>query len=95
MKKIKKLVFLSGTRADFGKLKSLISKVAIDQKFEVSIFVTGMHMLEKFGYTHYEIDRSGFENVYKFVIVINCYKFLIYISIKSINLNNALFVRLL
>ena len=66
-KKIKKLVFLSGTRADFGKLKSLISKVAIDQKFEVSIFVTGMHMLEKFGYTHYEIDRSGFENVYKFV----------------------------
>lgn len=63
----KKIVFLTGTRADYGKLKPLISISQADKRFEVSIFVTGMHMLEKFGHTHIEIDKSGFKNVYKFV----------------------------
>lgn len=65
--KTKKILFLSGTRADFGKIKSLIEKISTDQEFEVAIFVTGMHMLEKFGYTHYEIDKSRFKNIYKFI----------------------------
>jgi UDP-N-acetylglucosamine 2-epimerase (hydrolysing) len=63
----KKIVFLTGTRADYGKLKSLISKVEGDKIFEVTIFVTGMHMLEKFGHTHIEIEKSGFKGIFKFV----------------------------
>ncbi len=65
--KPRKIVFLTATRADYGKLKPLISISQADQRFEVSIFVTGMHMLEKFGHTHFEFDRHGFKNIYRFV----------------------------
>ena len=48
-KKIKKILFLTGTRADFGKIKPLILRLQKDKEFMVTIFVTGMHMLEKYG----------------------------------------------
>jgi UDP-N-acetylglucosamine 2-epimerase (hydrolysing) len=59
----KKIVFLSGTRADFGKIKSLIQILENHQEFEPYIFVTGMHLMEKYGYTFIEIERCNFSNV--------------------------------
>ena len=59
----KKIVFLSGTRADFGKIKSLIQILENHQEFEPYIFVTGMHLIEKYGYTLIEIERCNFTNV--------------------------------
>lgn len=68
MKKIqRKILFLTGTRADFGKLKPLILKIQKDSAFEVTVFVTGMHMLAKYGETHKEVDKSGIKNIYKFI----------------------------
>ena len=65
---MKKIVFLTGTRADYGKLKSLMKKVKQHVDYELSIFVTGMHMLSKYGSTHIEIEKDGFsESVYKFI----------------------------
>lgn len=66
MNDIKKIVFLTGTRADFGKLKSLISTSSQCQNFEVHIFATGMHLQNEFGYTVNEIVKSGFSNIHKF-----------------------------
>ena len=66
-KKIKKILFLTGTRADFGKIKPLILRLQKDKEFMVTIFVTGMHMLEKYGETHIEVDKSGIKNIYKFI----------------------------
>jgi len=63
----KKVLFLSGTRADFGKLKSLIQTVDNTEGFEYKIFVTGMHLLSKYGSTYLEIEKSAFHNVYKFI----------------------------
>jgi UDP-N-acetylglucosamine 2-epimerase (hydrolysing) len=64
----KKIVFLSGTRADFGKIKSLIQILENHQEFEPYIFVTGMHLIEKYGYTLIEIERCNFSNViYKYI----------------------------
>ena len=63
----KKVVFLSGTRADFGKLKSLIEILHENELFEVHIFVTGMHMDKKYGYTVLEIERCGYDNIYKYI----------------------------
>lgn len=60
-------MFLTGTRADFGKLKTLILKLQNDERFEVHIFVTGMHMLAKFGSTWDEIRKAGLINIYKFI----------------------------
>lgn len=66
MKNRKKIVFLTGTRADFGKIKSLVTILDESKKFDAHIFATGMHMLEKYGSTVHEIFRQGFKNVYMF-----------------------------
>lgn len=63
---MKKILFLTGTRADFGKIKPLISILEKQQGFEVFVFVTGMHLQEEYGYTVIEIQRCNFKNVYKF-----------------------------
>lgn len=63
----RKIVFLTGTRADFGKLKSLIEVSRSNQAFEVHIFVTGMHMLREYGYTLLEVEKCGYDNIFPFV----------------------------
>lgn len=63
----RRVVFLSGTRADFGKLKPLIARVAADLTFEYEVFVTGMHMLARYGTTINEIRAAGFDRIHPFV----------------------------
>ncbi|APY07541.1 UDP-N-acetylglucosamine 2-epimerase (hydrolyzing) [Winogradskyella sp. J14-2] len=62
----RRLVFLTGTRADFGKIKALIQAVENHDAFEPYIFVTGMHMMHEYGYTLIEVERCGFKNVATF-----------------------------
>ncbi|ARV05504.1 UDP-N-acetylglucosamine 2-epimerase (hydrolyzing) [Polaribacter sp. SA4-10] len=62
----KKIVFLTGTRADFGKFKSLIKITQENSHFNVQIFATGMHLDEKYGSTVNEIYKSGFKNIHTF-----------------------------
>lgn len=63
----RKILFLTATRADFGKLKSLMSVVSTAEEFECSIFATGMHMLARYGATVQEIYKSGFRNVHPYI----------------------------
>ncbi|MAP79612.1 MAG: UDP-N-acetylglucosamine 2-epimerase (hydrolyzing) [Aequorivita sp.] len=63
---MKKIAFLTGTRADFGKIKSLISILESHSKFDPYVFVTGMHLQEEYGYTLIEVERCGFSNIYTF-----------------------------
>ena len=53
----KHVVFLTGTRADYGKIKPLIL-AAHAEGFKVSVFATGMHLLERFGSTILEVRRT-------------------------------------
>ena len=53
----KKILFITGTRADFGKIKQVIKKLET-LKFDLSIFITGMHMDKKFGSTFNEINKT-------------------------------------
>lgn len=62
----RKILFLTGTRADFGKIKSLIQTLEKESEFEVFVFVTGMHLQEVYGYTLIEIERCNFKNVFTF-----------------------------
>src|SRR6476620_1800589 len=64
---IRKIVFLTGTRADFGKLKSLIEILKNNRQFTVHIFATGMHMDNKYGYTVHEIEKCEYDNIYKYI----------------------------
>ncbi len=63
---MKKIVFLTGTRADFGKIKSLITILDDKTNFEVHVFVTGMHLQKEYGYTLIEIERCQFNNIHTF-----------------------------
>jgi UDP-N-acetylglucosamine 2-epimerase (hydrolysing) len=40
--------------------------VEADPAFELHVFVTGMHMLAKYGYTCDEVTREGYSNIHKF-----------------------------
>lgn len=51
------VAFLTGTRADFGKLKPLILAAAELPGLRVTVVVTGMHLLEKYGSTVIEVRR--------------------------------------
>lgn len=63
---MKKIVFLTGTRADFGKLKSLIEIISSSSLFDVHIFATGMHMNPRYGRTVDEIVKSGYKNIFMY-----------------------------
>lgn len=63
----KKIVFLTGTRADYGKLKSLMRKVEDSPHFDLHVFVTGMHMLKQYGSTFKEIEKDGYSTIYKYI----------------------------
>jgi UDP-N-acetylglucosamine 2-epimerase (hydrolysing) len=61
------ILFVTGTRADFGKLKPLMLAIEASDDFECRIFVTGMHMIEKYGHTVDEVRHCGFSNVHTHV----------------------------
>jgi UDP-N-acetylglucosamine 2-epimerase (hydrolysing) len=63
----RRILFLTGTRADFGKLKPLIQEVSESAELEYQIFATGMHMLARYGSTILEIEKAGFDKIYPFI----------------------------
>jgi UDP-N-acetylglucosamine 2-epimerase (hydrolysing) len=62
----KSILFVTGTRADFGKLKPLIAEVSNSKDFDYHIFATGMHMLSRYGSTVEEIAQI-FEHIYPYL----------------------------
>ncbi|MGL4281499.1 MAG: UDP-N-acetylglucosamine 2-epimerase [Albidovulum sp.] len=60
------LLFVTGTRADFGKLEPL-AIAARDAGHEVGFFVTGMHMLDRYGLTKNEVHRLAGVRVHEFL----------------------------
>lgn len=62
----KKLLFLTGTRADFGKIEPL-AVAANKAGYAINFFVTGMHMLEKYGATKHEVHRLEGIEVHEFI----------------------------
>jgi UDP-N-acetylglucosamine 2-epimerase (hydrolysing) len=47
----KRVAFLTGTRADYGKIKPLLRSLQHSQDFEIIVIATGMHTLAEFGLT--------------------------------------------
>jgi UDP-N-acetylglucosamine 2-epimerase (hydrolysing) len=62
----RRILFITGTRADFGKLEPLAA-AARDAGFAVSFFVTGMHMLDRYGRTKLEVARFPGASVFEFL----------------------------
>ncbi len=62
MEKIKTVVFITGTRADYGKLKSLIKET--QKYFKTHVYVCGMHLLLQHGCTYHDIINDGYDNIH-------------------------------
>lgn len=61
---MKKLLFITGTRADFGKLKPLLNFVETQAHLELHLVVTGMHMMKAYGSTYLEVLRENYQHTY-------------------------------
>ena len=66
MRQNQSLLFVTGTRADFGKIEPL-ARAAVLHGFEVSFFVTGMHMMHSYGLTKLEVQRLPDVTVHEFL----------------------------
>lgn len=65
MNQRKKILFITGTRADYGKIKPIMQKMEKKQKeYEVFVYVSGMHLLQKYGSTYREVQKDGYKNTY-------------------------------
>ena len=57
----KKIIFLTGTRADYGLLLWIIRGIQKSTKLELQIIATGMHLSPEYGLTYHEIEKDGFQ----------------------------------
>ncbi len=57
----RKIVVVTGTRAEYGILKPLLHKIKQSKKLELYIIVAGTHLEKKFGYSIKEIIKDGFK----------------------------------
>ena len=55
----RRIIYLSGTRADFGLLRSTLQRIAGTEGLSLQVLVTGMHLSEAHGRTVDEIRGSG------------------------------------
>ena len=62
----KSILFVTGTRADFGKLEPL-AIAARDAGHDVAFWVTGMHMLDRYGLTKVEVGRVEGVKVHEYL----------------------------
>ena len=61
----KKILFFTGTRADYGLLSPLIRNFYSDSNYETKILATGTHLEKDFGYSLNEIESDGFTVAFK------------------------------
>lgn len=88
---MKKILYFTSTRADFGIIKSLLEKIDNDSKIKLFLVISGAHHLKKFGKSYEEIKKYNFKNCIDIKInnkVINKID-------KFINIISASFIKIL
>jgi len=56
----KKILVVTGTRAEYGLLRSTMDAIRVHPELELKLLVTGMHTLAAYGLTQEEIARDGY-----------------------------------
>lgn len=59
------IVYLSGTRADYGLMKSTLSTLHQSNEFDLRLIISGMHLKEEYGNTITEIENDNFTTLGK------------------------------
>ncbi len=57
---MKKISVVTGSRAEYGLLRPLLTAFKNNKHFTLDLIVTGMHLVKAFGYTVEEIKKDGF-----------------------------------
>ena len=58
-KKKRRVAVVTGTRAEYGIFRSVLTAITEQPQLELQLLVTGMHLLRQFGYTVREIEQDG------------------------------------
>lgn len=59
----RKVVYITGTRADYGLMRTTLRSIDSRPELELVIVVTGMHLLAEFGRTIDLIEKDGFRTI--------------------------------
>ena len=62
MKK-KKVLILTGTRAEYGYIKKIVQIIEKSKKLDYVLVVSGTHLTKNFGSTVKEIKKDGFKKI--------------------------------
>jgi len=62
---MRKIIYISGSRADFGLMKSTLSLIHKEKSLSLKIVATGTHLLERYGKTISDIEDEGLEIINK------------------------------
>ena len=66
---MRKICFVTGTRAEYGLLSRLMRMVKDSEHTHLQIIATNMHLSHKYGNTYQEIEKDGFVIDYKIPII--------------------------
>ncbi len=59
----RKVVYITGTRADYGLMRATLRSIESRPELELVIVVTGMHLMAEFGTTILTIEKDGFRTI--------------------------------
>lgn len=68
---MKKVCVVTGSRAEYGLLKSTLKYIKLSKSLKLQLIVTGMHLSKKFSYTFKEIQKDGFNINHKIKMNLN------------------------
>lgn len=57
----RRICVVTGSRAEYGLLQPVMSELRSDERFDLQVVVTGMHLSPEFGYTVLVIEDDGYE----------------------------------
>ncbi|WP_261789431.1 UDP-N-acetylglucosamine 2-epimerase [Fusobacterium polymorphum] len=55
---MKKLLYVTGSRAEYGIMRRLLKKLDTDKEISLDIVVTGMHLAKEYGETYKEVEKD-------------------------------------
>lgn len=67
----RKILVITGTRAEFGLLINLLREIEEDESLELQLIVTGMHLSPEFGFTYKEIEKNDIKISRKIEILLS------------------------
>jgi len=57
----RKIAYITGSRADYGIIKTVLKAIKLEKNLELEIIATGMHLMNEFGMTVNDIIGDGYQ----------------------------------